>query len=232
MKKVNVLNVNKLKKFLFLIFFILLFFINLNTLFSQDTINNLVNLMKTRYANINDYQGKIVLQVTDKGVLQEGDIFYKYPGKFKIEINSPDRKIYVCNGKTLYIYYPSMSVVGIQNLKRGSNNIITYGQSRETLGYIFDAYTFNFSEGKSLYQFNNFKVYKIKGWAKRVEAGFKSLELYVDETGFIVYQSAVNLEGKTIKYYFNSYKVNQDLPDLLFNFSIPDNVQIIENIFE
>ncbi|MFN3411589.1 MAG: LolA family protein [Exilispira sp.] len=232
MKKVNIFKIESINKILFLIFFLLLFFLNLNTLFSQDTINNLVNLMKNRYANINDYQGKIVLQVTDKGVLQEGEIFYKYPGKFKIEINSPEKKIYVCDGKTLYIYYPSMSVVGIQNIKRGSNNIITYGQSKETLGYIFDAYTFNFSEGKSLYQFNNFKVYKIKGWAKRVEAGFKSLELYVDETGFIVYQSAVNLEGKTIKYYFISYKVNQDLSDLLFNFNIPDNVQIIENIFE
>lgn len=227
----------KIFRILIITFFLILFLsiLSLNfTLktYSQDNITSLVNLMKTRYAAINDYQGKIILQVGDnKGTLQEGEMFYKYPGKFKIEINTPEKKVYVCDGKTIYIYYPSLSVVATQNLKKGQVNI-QYGQSKETLGYIFDAYTFNFSEGKSLYQFNNFKVYKIKGWAKRVEAGFKSLELYVDETGFIVYQSAVNLEGKSIKYYFTSYKTNQDLSDLLFNFNIPDNVQIIENIFE
>lgn len=214
-----------------LFFLTFLFIISSFNIFSQDTINALVSLMKNRYASISDYQGNIILQVTDKGQLQEGQIFYKYPGKFKIEINSPEKKIYVSDGKTLYIYYPSLSVVATQNLKKGQPNI-TYGQSKETLGYIFDAYTFSFVEGKSLYNFNNFKVYKIKGWPKRVEAGFKSLALYVDETGFIVYQEAVNLEGKMIRYYFTSYKVNQDLSDLLFNFTIPDNVQVIENIFE
>lgn len=228
-------NEKNFKIFLFVFFtiaFIGLLSLNFTfKLYSQDNITSLVNLMKNRYASINDYQGKIVLQVGDKGVLQEGEMSYKYPGKFKIEINTPEKKVYVCDGKTIYIYYPSLSVVATQNLKKGQVNI-QYGQSKETLSYIFDAYTFNFSEGKSLYQFNNFRVYKIKGWAKRVEAGFKSLELYVDETGFIVYQSAVNLEGKVIRYYFTSYKTNQDLSDLLFNFSIPDNVQIIENIFE
>lgn len=211
--------------------FFSIFLINTERIFSQDTINSLVNLMKSRYASISDYQGKIILQITDKGALQDGDIYYKYPGKFKIEINSPEKKVYVSDGKTLYIYYPSLSVVATQNLKKSQNNII-YGQSKETLGYIFDAYSFNYSEGKSLSSFNNFKVYKIKGWPKRVEAGFKSLELYIDETGFIVYQAAINLEGKLIRYYFTSYKVNQDLSDLLFNFTIPDNVQVIENIFE
>ena len=217
--------------FIILIIFITLVIISSPNIFSQDTINSIVNLMKNRYANISDYQGNIILQITDKGTPQEGQIYYKYPSKFKIEINSPEKKTYVCDGKTLYVYYPSLAVVATQNLNKGQVNI-QYGQSKETLGYIFDAYTFNFSEGKSLTTFNNFKVYKLKGWAKRVEVGFKSLELYVDETGFIVFQSAVNLEGKLIKYYFTSYKVNQDLSDLLFNFTIPDNVQVIENIFE
>jgi len=221
-------NFRKLSYVLF--FFVLFIFLNLN-IFSQDTITSLVNLMKGRYAGINDYQGSIVLQITDKGTLQQGEIFYKYPGKFKIEITSPEKKVYVSDGKTLYVYYPALSVVGTQNLKTGSANM-PYGQSKETLGYIFDAYSFNFLEGKGLYTFNNFKVYKIKGWPKRVEAGFKSLELYVDETGFIVYQAAITLEGKLIRYYFNSYKVNQDLSDFLFKFEMPDNVQVIENIFE
>ncbi len=217
---------------IFAFFLFITFIIASNSeVFSQDTMNSLVNLIKNRYSNISDYQGKIILQITNTGTLQEGEIFYKYPGKFKIEITSPEKKIYVSDGKTLYIYYPSLSVVGKQNLKSGSSSM-PYGQSKETLSYIFDAYSFNFSEGKGLYDFNNFKVYKIKGWPKRVEAGFKSLELYIDNTGFIVYQAAITLEGKLIRYYFNSYSVNQDLSDLLFNFEIPDNVQVIENIFE
>lgn len=88
-------------RLIILFLFLLLILLNSFELFSQDTINSLVNLMKSRYAGISDYQGKIVLQVTEKGVLQEGDIYYKYPGKFKIEINSPEKKIYLSDGKTL-----------------------------------------------------------------------------------------------------------------------------------
>lgn len=216
----------------FAFFTILLIFVLSITfsLFGQDTTNDLVKFIKNRYSNIKDYQGNIILQQGDKGALQNGEMLYKYPGKFKVTINTPEKKIYVSDGKTLFIYYPALSIVATQQLRGKAS--LPYGQSKETVDYLFDAYTFNFTEGKALYTFNNFKVYKLKGWPKRYEAGFKSLEIYVDDTGFIVYQSAVTLEGKVVRYYFTSYKTNVDLSNLLFNFDMPDNVQVLENIFE
>nr|HPO60206.1 hypothetical protein [Exilispira sp.] len=72
----------------FAFFTILLIFVLSITfsLFGQDSTNDLVKFIKNRYSNIKDYQGNIILQQGDKGALQNGEMLYKYPGKFKVTI--------------------------------------------------------------------------------------------------------------------------------------------------
>lgn len=224
------------KKKLFFIFLIILLvstiYISGQEVFS---INDVIRIMKDRYSKIQDYQGKIIYMKqkneNSNPVNSEGEIFYKFPNKLKIVISSPKEMTIVTNGKKLWVYIPSLYIVGEQELSEKLT--IDVDNSQKSISYLLDNYNFKFKEEKNLYKFNNFEVYKIIGTPKRVEAGFKSIELYVTKDGFIVYQKAKTLDNKVVSYYFTEVKFNIDIPDRIFEFEneIPDDVQIIKNFF-
>lgn len=230
---------NNKKVHLFLIIFLIVNSILINSMliFSQDvfSINDVIKIMKERYSKIQDYYGTIIYvnkkNENSSSVNSEGEIYYKFPNKLKVILKSPREMTIVTNGKKLWVYIPSLFIVGEQELSKKLT--IDVDNSQKSISYLLDNYNFKFIEEKSLYDFNNYKVYKIIGTPKRVEAGFKSIELYVTEDGFIVYQYAITLDNKIISYYFKSVQFNIDIPDRIFEFEseIPDDVQIIKNFF-
>jgi|GEM_PF-1574634 outer membrane lipoprotein-sorting protein len=225
-----------IKKIIFYFIIFLFFTINYPLRASQITnINELIEIMKQKYSTIEDYEGTIVYYTKtsydSQAAENEGSIYYKFPNKLRVIFEKPYKWEIVTNGRYLWIYISTIFAVVKQDLSRVGS--IDFENSKKTLSYLLNNYSFKFITDGNLYQFKQFKVYKIVGYSITPTAGFAKIELYVRNDGFIVYQAGTTKTGKTVVYYFKDVSFNVDLADNFFEYEnfIPSNVQIIEEAF-
>lgn len=229
-KKINI------KKYITLTILILSFLFIQKPILTKATqifnINELIEIMKQKYATIEDYEGVIVYfsksKADSSATENEGKIYYKYPNKLRVSFEKPYQWEIVTNGKFLWVYISSIFAVIKQDLSKVGT--LDFENSKKSLYYLLNNYSFKFITDSNLSQFNQYKVYKIVGYPITPSAGFSKLELYVREDGFIIYQAGTTKSGKIIIYYFKNVNFNVDLADNFFEYEnfIPSNVQIID----
>jgi len=220
-----------------LILTILICFLPFNTskIYGQTifNINDVLELMKQKYASIEDYEGSIVYYTKTKYSTtyteSSGKIYYKYPNKLRVIFDKPYDWEIVTNGKFLWVYLSTIYSVIKQDLDEDFSMDID--NSKKSLSYLTTNYMFRFLEEKTTYDFNGFKVYKLYGLPISVNAGFKRVDIYVSQDGFIVYQSGETKAGKQVVYYFTNVAFNTDIADNFFEYEnyMPPGAQIIEN---
>jgi len=215
--------------------FILFIGINIS---GQDvmSITSLLELMEKKYSVIEDYKADFVFSrkksLNASESLESGNLKYKFPNKLFIKFTKPYEKDIVCNGEYIYFYIKGSGYYGKQKF---NETIQLFDNSKKTITYLKENYSLQFSEEKSLYDFDGMKVYKIKGYPRRIEAGFKRIDLYVRNDGFIVFYQGLTRDDKYYTYKLNNIQINTDISDIDFDeyeSTLPDNIQVIEGIFE
>ncbi|MCX8058118.1 MAG: outer-membrane lipoprotein carrier protein LolA [Spirochaetes bacterium] len=225
---------NRFNILILVIFIIFLFEQNFYILNATQVfnINELIEIMKQKYSSIEDYEGTIVYFSKTKSDSianeNEGKIYYKFPNKLRVSFEKPYQWEIVTNGKFLWVYISSIFAVIKQDLSKIGT--LDFENSKKSLSYLLNNYSFKFLTDGNLSQFNQFKVYKIIGYPISPNAGFAKLELYVRDDGFIVYQAGTTKSGKVVVYYFKNVSFNVSLADNFFEYEnfIPSNVQIID----
>ena len=219
----------------------LLFIILLTTspLFAQEEIDtaldiNIVSIndikmsMTDKFNGIDDYTANFNWINGDVSYL--GVIKYKKPDKILLEFDEPEEQKIVSNGDVLYIYIPYLKVVAQQSLSESTESMILSTASESGLSKLFDEYSFSFYDTSTLQPFGGTNAYHLKLNQKRPKVGFKQMDFWVSEDGLILQSNGVSPNEVEVSLTFSNIRLNEELPDYIFDFEVPADAQIIRNI--
>jgi outer membrane lipoprotein carrier protein len=198
--------------------------------FDFTTVSDIVDNIKANFGKIDTYQADftIVSEKLGKATQQTGTIKYKANNKLCIEFSQPQGQKIVSNGKTMWIYIPSMNVVAEQDLNPDSG-IFTSG-TKSGLTWLFSKYHYRFaSKEQPESQDDGTKRYTLILKQKESRSGFRSMKLWVTERYFIVRAQGETSTGKKVDIRFTSLKTNVSMPGGIFKFDIPARARVIKN---
>ena len=157
-----------------------------------------------------------------------GMVYMKKDGKIRWEYKSPKEQLIVSNGKTIWFYMPSDKQVIIGNFEKSFNYKPT--QTFLTgMGRILDDFSVTFSRNKELRSTKS--TYALELTPKHSGNGAPAqILLAVDRKNFLIVRSVVVDKFHNVtEITFSNIKLNTALPDSLFTFTPPKDVEIIHS---
>jgi|YelNatPaOPRAMG01_1025707.scaffolds.fasta_scaffold02489_21 outer membrane lipoprotein carrier protein len=157
-----------------------------------------------------------------------GIVYMKKDGKIRWDYKSPKKQLIVSNGKTIWFYMPSDNQVIIGSFEKS----FKYKPTQTFLtgmGRILEDFDVRFGNSKELPVTSNEYLLELIPKKHSEESPAKIL-LAVNKKDFLIVKSAiVDRFGNITEIDFKNIKLNATLPDDLFTFTPPENVEIIHS---
>jgi outer membrane lipoprotein carrier protein len=195
---------------------------------ADPSAEDIVNKVQGYYSGIDDFEASFVQTTSHKmfaGRLERsyGKVMFRKGGLMRWEYTRPDRKLFIYDGATLWIYEPE-----VPQIFKGSADAERLRRALAFLtgeGKIMDEYKVAKLDAKR-YRFSEGVVLKLV--PKSAGSPFKHVELYVDATTHRVVRSVVvDHEGNRNRLDLNAPATNGGLPNSLFTFTPPPDVPVI-----
>jgi outer membrane lipoprotein carrier protein len=170
-----------------------------------------------------DFKQEIKNPTTGRTKASYGVVKLKKPGKMRWDYSKPEKKSFISDGATLWVYEPEDQQAFKQEIK--STNLsaaVTFLSGKGNL-----AAEFNF-EAADAGKYGAKDDYAVKLTPKQPSAQFKSIILVVDPASFQVKQSIVfTPDGGQSRIWFTGVQLNKKIPDSEFKFTPPSGVRVI-----
>ncbi len=151
---------------------------------------------------------------------EAGTLFLRKPGRMRWEYSLPAGKLFVSDGKIVYLYLPSSGLVEKRNLKQTED-------MRAPLAFLLGK--LNFEK-----EFQNIEALPVAG-GTRITADPKAANLPYSKVEFLVTSSfeiqklhVTGQDGSVLDFAFSQERLNPAVADKLFKFTIPPGAQLVE----
>ena len=174
--------------------------------FEFVTVSDVVKNIKKRFSELDSYQAdfKLVSEKYNEKMHQNGRVKYKASNKMIMQFRNPYGQKIVSNGKTMWIYIPSMNVVVEQDLKHEDSSLFSTN-TRSGLRRLFSKYHYKFASKKQPEeQSDGSKKYTLFLKQRESRSGFRTLKLWVSEDYFITKAYGESSTGKKVKIEFKN----------------------------
>lgn len=201
--------------------------------FEFVTVSDVVKKTRERFEEFDSYQAdfKIISERNGSKNRQSGKVSYKRGDKMLVEFREPYGQKIVSDGKTMWLYIPSMNVVAEQDLKDETGSLFSSGTS-SGLTRLFSKYHYKFASKKQPEpQTDGSKAYTLFLKQRESRSGFRNLKLWVSEDYLITRISGETTSGKSVEIDFNNIRTDVELSNGLFKFDVPSRAKIIKNPF-
>jgi outer membrane lipoprotein carrier protein len=203
---------------------------SLNAKFDFTTVSDIVKKVKEKFASVECYTAEFSIE-SEKGAKKtsrSGTIKSRYPNYLMVDFYNPRGQKIVSNGKTMWLYIPSMNVVAEQDLK-DDGGLFTSG-SKSGLQRLFTKYHYKFdSKDQPKTEKDGNKYYVLFLQQKESRSGFKTIRLWINEQYFVTKAEGLTSSGKKVTITFTKIDVTKDYPKGIFKFDIPSNAKQIKN---
>jgi outer membrane lipoprotein carrier protein len=195
---------------------------------AKPSAKDIVEKIQQYYASSEDYQATFVQTTSHKmfsGRLERsyGTVKFKKGGLMRWEYNRPEKKLFIYDGKTLWIYEPEVPQVisgtaDAEKLRRALTFLSGDGK-------ILDEYNVSVMDPKQL----RFSQGMVLGLVpKDKKSSFKRIELYLDPATYRVVRSVVvDQENNRNRLDFKSPKLSNTISPKEFSFTPPKGVPVI-----
>ena len=201
---------------------------------AQDivTAGQYFGLVADRYAQIDDYEGKIAIS-TAKDVMK-GDIIFKSPSLLRIDFTSPPDQVIAFDGQTLTVYIPGYNSILSQSTAdkpgAGSTSLAT----REGLKMLKRNYSIAFETSPAPLPLDGGAPGEqaVRLVLDRTSAaeGFTRIKLYVNpETKLIRRIEGWTIGGDKLSFDFTGIKTNVGIPETRFVYDSPASANVYNN---
>ncbi len=188
-----------------------------------------VDKVQTRYNGLTTISAKFSqLSVNKVSMMREesrGTVYFSKPGKMRWEYEEPERRLIVSDGETVWTYLPEQNQVYVAKLSEEyiSRTPLSFLIGKGNLQEEFDVNsTLVNDEQKG-------SLFRIDLQPKRPQLNLSKLILEVDSESYLIIKSDMyDSMGNLISISFEQIVTDPDLPPNLFQFSPPDNVEIVE----
>ncbi|MFH1624213.1 MAG: outer membrane lipoprotein chaperone LolA [Pseudomonadota bacterium] len=181
------------------------------------------------YQRIEDFKAEFIQESTLKSLnktqVARGEVYFKNPGRIRWNYNDPTKQEIVTNGKTLWIYLPQDKQVTVSDLSGVyQSNISTLFLSG--MGDL--KRDFDIQLASSTLQAEA-RGYLLKLVPKELQPNVNELFLVVNKDTFQVVETYFyDFYGNLIRIKFKNLVTNRGVPDSLFVFTVPKDVEVIE----
>jgi outer membrane lipoprotein carrier protein len=198
---------------------------------TQSTLSTdeLVRRIQTHLDEVHDFEARFRQryhrQLLGKVIEESGVVSIKKPGRMRWDYLSPEPKLFLTNGSKTYFYLPEEKQVFVNHSPGGALGMspdsplsLLAGQSR-----LEDTFTVEHTSSEPL---RGGMVLRLV--PHRRYADIEKIELEVEPSSgkFLRVMLIDSLENRT-ELLFEDIKENQNIPDSLFLFTIPNGVDIV-----
>lgn len=166
---------------------------------------------------VHAYQGGILKRnLSERGVVQ-----IKKPGKMRWEYRAPEKKLFVSDGRQMYLYEVEpnqVTVFAVPEEDQAATAVLFLAGK----GNLTRDFTVTYADGGTA------DTYVLRLQPKQPERDYDWLEVTVDrETMQIRGLSAIDSQGGRSTFRFSNIKENVGMPDSTFTFTIPRGADVI-----
>ncbi|HAK46393.1 MAG TPA: outer membrane lipoprotein carrier protein LolA, partial [Spirochaeta sp.] len=190
------------------------------------------------YGEVFDYEAEITITqgAGESAVASSGIIYYKNPNLLRIDFSDPEEQVICVTGEDLMIYLPAQVVVMTQKLKRHSDASLATIASSQGLELLEKGYSIGYLDGPDpvpLEENSNELVTKLMLEWRTTEQGFRQIEMSIGKDNMIRRMRAVTPEMEEVQFDFIGIEINQNIPDVRFDYEAPASAYEIKNfLFE
>ncbi|MDY6935386.1 MAG: outer-membrane lipoprotein carrier protein LolA [Spirochaetota bacterium] len=199
--------------------------------FEFITVSDIVKSVKKRFSEIDSYQAnfKIETKRLEAKNVQHGIIKYKTSDKLLVNFHNPYGLKIISDGKTMWIYIPSMNVVAEQDLQVESGSLF-FSQTKSGLSRLFSKYHYKFAtKEQPELQKDGTKKYTLLLKQRESRSGYRTLKLWIREDYIITKAHGDTSTGKSVDIEFSNINTDINHPKGIFKFNIPSKARIIKN---
>jgi outer membrane lipoprotein carrier protein len=188
---------------------------------------DVASALQRQYDSIKDFSATFT-QTYGGGVLRRkgsetGTVYVKKPGKMRWDYTAPEKKLFVSDGRTMFLYFPNDKQV-MKNAVPEQDEATSAVLFLMGKGNIVRDFTVRWAEGGSD------SVYRLRLDPKTRQAEYDWLELSADrQTLRIVGLTAGDAQGGRSSFGFTNFKENVGLADKMFQFTIPRGTEVISS---
>lgn len=193
----------------------------------RPPIDELIDALQVKYDSVRNFSAAFeqtyaggVLRTT---LVERGTVMIKKPGKMRWRYTSPEEKLFVSDGASLYSYLPidRQVIVGAVPSGDSVSTPALFLAGRGDLSHDFSAAYDDAAEAPP-------GAWAVELTPARNDVDYTRLTLVVDRESLSVTQvRATDFQGAVSTFTFSDLKENQEMPDDLFAFTIPPGVEVI-----
>jgi outer membrane lipoprotein carrier protein len=182
--------------------------------------------LQRRYDAIRDFSASFT-QTYEGGVLrrkasESGIVYIKKPGMMRWEYTRPEKKLFVSDGKTMYMYFPAERQV-MKNSVTDQDEATSAVLFLMGKGNLTRDFTVRYADGPAAPD-----TYVLRLDPHQRQAEYDWLQVTVDrETLQIRGLTAADAQGGRSAFTFSGFKENTGLADKMFQFTIPRGTEVM-----
>jgi outer membrane lipoprotein carrier protein len=181
--------------------------------------------LQRKYDAVRDFTAEFTHQhqggVLRRKLVEQGTLHVKKPGKMRWEYKSPEKKLFVSNGRRLYFHDPANNQVTISDAPQEdqATSAALFLSGRGSVTRDFRA---SFTEGGTP------DTYGLRLDPVTAQNEYDWLEVVVDRATLQIRSlTAVEKQGGRSTFVFSRLKENIGVPDKTFEFEIPRGAEVI-----
>ena len=223
-----------------IIFSISIFVLSFSTVSAQELVTavSFFERVSDYYGEVFDYTAELTITqgAGDEAVISAGIINYKSPNLLRIDFTEPEEQVICVTGEDLMIYLPKQVVVMTQKLQRHNDSTLASMASSQGLDLLKKGYSIGYLDGPDpvpLDEGSDELVTKLKLEWRTTEQGFRQIEMSIGKNNLIRRMKAVTPEMEEVQFDFQGIQINQNIPDVRFEYEAPASAYEIKNfLFE
>ncbi|MCL6545279.1 MAG: outer membrane lipoprotein carrier protein LolA [Bryobacteraceae bacterium] len=206
---------------------VLLCLVSVPLLLEGQDLSSVLKAVETRYNRAKTLQVLFEQTFTAQGRPQRresGELFLRKPGRMRWEYSAPPGKLFVSDGKQIYLYSPANNRVERMRVKESDDLRAPLGFLLGRLDFWRDFQRFvSQPEGEDL---------RIAAQPKSDRAPYQQVEFVVTPTRQIRYLKVLGQDHSVMEFRFSNERINPALPETLFRFVAPPGAEVVDAISE
>lgn len=181
--------------------------------------------LQKKYDTIRDFTADFVHEaeggVLRKKTTERGTLQVKKPGRMRWDYTAPEKKLFVSDGRKMYLYVPADNQVMVSSVPE-ADEATTAVLFLVGKGSLTRDFTVSFAEGGAP------ETYALKLLPRLPERDYDWLHIVVDRaTMRLRTLAAADAQGGRSTFHFSNFKENAGLADKTFDFRIPRGADVV-----
>jgi outer membrane lipoprotein carrier protein len=192
---------------------------------SNLSLEKILARLETRYAGSSfsaDFNQESTIKAMDITDVASGKVYIKYPGMMRWEYETPDRRLYITDGRKLWVYLPADNQVQIGNAPE-------FFRDGKGASFLSDITLIRQKFDISLLTPPSDLFYELKLVPLEKTLDVTDIRLAISKNTFTVARvTTYNFSGDETRIDLLNSKFNLKLDDSLFSFKIPKGADVLQ----